>query len=215
MLANHFPADISLVVATQAMQSQRLSETEEAHINGSIEKRMREFRGGRNAAKAGLLELGFEGDCVLLPVEGGKRPDWPEGYIGSITHTVGFIAAVVARQADYRGIGIDVERRTPMRVNIVPKICTEREQGWIEQQPDDARKGAWGKTFFCIKESVYKAFNPIHHVYLGFQEVEVELNTDEESFTAAVYQQEHGIECQYSGRFSMDEQFIYASTLLK
>jgi enterobactin synthetase component D / holo-[acyl-carrier protein] synthase len=215
MLANHLPADIALVVATEPMQTQLLSEGEEACVANAVEKRKREFRSGRHAAKAALRQLGLKEDINLLPVAGGKRPDWPVGYVGSITHTTGFCAAAVASQAHYRAIGIDVEPRTPMKAGVLSRICTEREQAWIAQQPDDHHKPDWGKTIFCIKETLYKVFNPIHDAFLGFQEAEVQLNPQDGSFTADIHQRDKGIKCCYHGRFSMDEGYIYASTLLE
>ncbi|WP_170287337.1 4'-phosphopantetheinyl transferase family protein [Halioglobus maricola] len=196
------------------MQTQLLNDDEEACVANAVEKRKREFRSGRHAAKAALLQLGFEENINLLPVAGGKRPDWPAGYVGSITHTAGYCAAAVAPQAHYRAIGIDVEPRTPMNPNVLSKICTEREQQWIARQPDDDRKLDWGKTLFCIKETLYKVFNPIHDVFLGFQEAEVQLCLSDWSFTADIHQQDKGIKCCYRGRFSMDNRYIYASTLL-
>ncbi len=208
------PADIAFVVATKPMQTQLLSDEEEACIANAVDKRKWDFRSGRHAAKAALQQLGFEGDNILLPVAGSNRPNWPAGYVGSITHTAGFCAAAVASRQDYQGIGIDVEPRTAMRVDIVPRICSERERAWIAQQPDDQFKSDWGKVIFCIKETLYKVFNPIHQVFLGFQEAEVELSRQDGSFTANIHQREQGIKCTYSGRFSIDEHFIYASTLL-
>ena len=215
MLVNHLPPDIAFVVAKEPMQTQLLSEGEEACITNAVDKRKWEFRSGRHAAKAALQRLGLEGDITLLPVAGSRRPHWPTGYVGSITHTAGFCAAAVAYEADYCGIGIDVEPRTPMKTGILSRICTEREQKWISQQPDDHLKPDWGKTIFCIKETLYKVFNPIHEVFLGFEEADVELSPRDGSFTATIHQREQGIKCLYSGHFSMDEDYIYASTLLK
>ncbi|NKI15923.1 4'-phosphopantetheinyl transferase superfamily protein [Spongiibacter sp. KMU-166] len=215
MLADHFPPDIALVVATDPMQTQRLSEAEEACVANSVEKRKREFRSGRHAAKAALRQLGLKEDINLLPIAGGTRPDWPAGYVGSITHTTGFCAAAVATQTHYQAIAIDVEPRTPIQRNALAAICTNREQQWIAQQPDDHYKADWGKTFFCIKETLYKVFNPIHDVYLDFQEAEVQLSRQDGSFTADIHQQAKGITCRYSGRFGMNERYIYASTLLR
>ncbi|WOJ95978.1 4'-phosphopantetheinyl transferase superfamily protein [Congregibacter brevis] len=215
MLANKFPSDVVLVVATDAMADQRLTDREEAWVANAVEKRKREFRGGRNAAKTALKQLGFEGSPILLPVENTKRPDWPSGYVGSICHTAGFCAAAVAHANAYAGIGIDVEPRTALRRGVVSRICTEREQKWICRQPDDEFKPDWGKTIFCIKETIYKVFNPIHEVYLGFQEADVAINSKEKTFVADIHQREHGIQCRYSGRFSMDEHYIYASTILR
>lgn len=214
MLVNHLPPDIALVVATEPMQSKLLSEDEEAYVANAVEKRKREFRSGRHAAKAALLQLGFKGDATLLPSAGGRRPNWPAGYVGSITHTAGFCAAAVASCHDYCGIGVDVEPRTPMKIDILPKICTQREQEWIAQQPDDHLKADWGKTIFCIKETLYKVFNPLHEIFLGFQEADVQLSPQDGSFTADIHQRERGIRCRYNGHFSVDEHYIYASTVL-
>lgn len=215
MLSSHLPPEIVLVVATEPMQTQLLSEDEEACVAKAVEKRKREFRSGRHSAKAALRQLGLEEEFNLLPVAGGKRPEWPSGYVGSITHTAGFCAAAVASQAHYRGIGIDVEPRTPIRPGVLSRICTEREQEWIAQQPDDHLKPDWGKTIFCIKETLYKVFNPIHDVFLGFQEADVQLSPQDGSFTAAIHQRDEGIKCCYRGRFSMDDRYIYASTFLE
>ena len=214
MLTNHFPPDIALVVATEPMQTQLLSEAEEACVAHAMEKRKREFRSGRHAAKTALLQLGLEEDIQLLPVANGRRPEWPAGYVGSITHTAGFCAAAAASRAHYRAIGIDVEPRTPVKPGVISRVCTEREKAWIAQQPDDQLKPDWGKTIFCIKETLYKVFNPIHDVFLGFQEAEVQLNPQDGSFTANINQRDKGIECCYRGRFSMDDRYIYASTVL-
>ena len=215
MLADQLPSDVVLVVATSAMESQRLSDAEEACIATAVEKRQSEFRSGRNAAKAALTQLGLQGDIMLPPDTDGRRPRWPTGHVGSITHTRGFCAAAAARANDYAAIGIDVEPRTPMREGVVARICSDRELQWIAQQPDDHLKADLGKVIFCIKETLYKVFNPLHDVYLGFQEAEVQLNLEEGSFTANIHQRKADIRCRYSGRFSFDDNYVFASTVLK
>ncbi len=214
MLGDHLPEDVACVVATEAMQSQALSDEEEACIANAVEKRKREFRGGRHAARAALRQLGFSRDIVLLPAAGSRRPEWPAGYVGSITHTAGFCAAIAARSSDYHGVGIDVEPRTALKPELLAKICTGREREWIAQQPGDQYRPFWGKTIFCIKETLYKVFNPLHHVFLGFQEAEVYFSRADGTFRAEIYQREHGLKVRYTGRFSMDDHFVYASTLL-
>ncbi|MFK8042830.1 4'-phosphopantetheinyl transferase [Congregibacter sp.] len=215
MLASNLPSDVVVVVATDSMATQALTDEEEAYVTHAVEKRKREFRSGRNAAKTALRQLGLEASAVLLPVDNAKRPNWPPGYVGSISHTAGFCAAVVARASQYSGIGIDVERRKALRPGVLSRICTEREKEWISLQPDDEFKSVWGTSIFSIKESVYKVFNPIHEVYLGFQEADIAINPEEKTFVANINQREHGIQCRYSGRLSMDEHYIYASTILR
>lgn len=215
MLGDHLPPDIAFVIATEAMRAQPLSDEEESCVARAVEKRRHEFRAGRHAAKAALRQLGFAREVALLPVAGTRRPDWPAGYVGSITHTAGFCAALAARSSDFRGVGIDVEPRTALKPELLARICTDPERDWLEQQPDDCYRPYWGKTIFCIKETLYKVFNPIHQVFLGFQEAEVRLCPRTGTFSADIWQREQGIQCRYSGHFSMDDDFIFASTLLR
>ena len=59
MLADHLPADIALVVATESMQTQLLSEDEEACVANAVEKRKREFYREKRVFHETLLILSF------------------------------------------------------------------------------------------------------------------------------------------------------------
>ena len=214
MMGDLLPPDIVFVIATEAMQTQPLGDEEESCIAHAVDKRKREFRGGRHAAKVALNRLGYDQGAVLVRDEQSGRPNWPVGYVGSITHTAGFCAAATARSSAYQAIGIDAEPRTALKPKLLPRICTDREQRWIAQQPDDWQKPYWGKTLFCIKETLYKVFNPINQVFLGFHEAEVYLSPQDGTFSADIFQVKNGIRCRYDGRFSMDDNFIYAVTLV-
>ncbi|EAQ99250.1 4'-phosphopantetheinyl transferase family protein [Congregibacter litoralis] len=215
MLADQLPSDVVLVIATVPMESRRLSDIEETSIAAAGDKRQREFRSGRNAAKTALRQLGLKGDIILPPDSEGRRPSWPPGYVGSITHTRGFCAAAVAMASDYTAIGIDAEPRTPLKKGVVNRICTARELHWIAQQGEDPLRVDLGKVMFCIKESIYKVFNPLHDAFLGFQEADVQLNLDAGRFSADVHQRKEGIRCQYRGRFGFDDDYVYASTVFE
>ena len=39
-----------------------------------------------------------------------RAPQWPHGIVGSITHGAGWAGVVVARQSEWRGLGLDIER---------------------------------------------------------------------------------------------------------
>lgn len=209
MFAQQLPTDIVIVTATDSMWETTLSDVEEQTIARAVDKRKREFRAGRNAAKQALRQLGLQQNIVIAAAQN-RRPLWPQGYLGSITHTEGYCAAAVGYDDTYQGIGIDVEPRTRLDDNILDHICTEREQQWIAKH----HQADWGKVFFCVKETLYKVFNPIHDVFLGFQEAEVTLFPKEETFSAAIWQRKHDIRCTYQGRFGMDDNFIYASCFL-
>ena len=215
MFASLLPENVAVTIASEEMGHSLLGDKEEARIANAVPKRQREYRSGRNAARAALQTTGYSGDMCLLAENDNRYPNWPKGYIGSITHTQGFCATAVGSTQDYRGIGIDAEPRTPLKPQILPRICTAREQTWIEQQSDSSLKPYWGVIFFCIKETLYKVFNPIHHVFLGFQEAEVFIDPEQGLFYADVFQEKEKIACRYHGKFSTDDGFIYAVTLLE
>ena len=54
-----------------------------------------------------MAALGVRGDPVRRGAD--RAPQWPAGLVGSITHTVGYSAAVVARQGSLLSLGIDAE----------------------------------------------------------------------------------------------------------
>lgn len=213
MFAQLLPSDIAVVVADNAMWESPLCEAEEHAIANAVDKRKREFRAGRNAAKKAINQLDANGDIVIL-AEQNRRPRWPEGFIGSITHTQGYCAAAVAKQSDYLGIGIDVEPRSPLQPETIAHICTADERQWLDQQLSVSGEDHWGKVFFCVKETLYKVFNPIHDVFLGFQEAEVELSPSDGAFAAQIWQRQEDIRCTYRGRFATDANYIYASMFL-
>ena len=69
---------------------------EEACLEGVSASRKREFRAGRLCARNALRLLGAE--CVPIIPSEQRGPTWPEGVIGSISHTREYCAAVVGRQ---------------------------------------------------------------------------------------------------------------------
>ena len=57
---------------------------------------------------AQLLEAQGAGNTVIL--RGPDRaPQWPPGFVGSMTHTARFAAVAVLRESMARSVGIDVE----------------------------------------------------------------------------------------------------------
>jgi enterobactin synthetase component D len=70
-------------------------------------ERQRDFRAGRYCAQLALEELGIS-KCIPNVTEHGA-PAWPEGTVGSITHTLGFVSAAAAIRKRCLGLGLDVE----------------------------------------------------------------------------------------------------------
>ncbi len=212
MINQMVPNNVCVVVADTDMWITPLRAEEERLIAGAVDKRKREFRAGRNAAKQAIRQLGCD-DPPPIMRGGNRRPIWPKGTVGSITHAHGMCVAAVAHSEDYAGIGIDVEKTKPLSVALEAKVCTSREREWTKARQQVGDKIPWCMVVFSIKESIYKLFNPIHHVFLGFLEAEVKLAPSGYSFTAEIFQQQHNIRCSYSGNFRVDEDFIYSVVL--
>ena len=110
-------------------------------------------------------------------------PRWPEGVVGSISHTRGAAVVAVAPASALRSVGVDVELDVPLREELRHIVCTDYEQGWLGALSDDDA-GWQGKALFSAKEALYKAQFPLTHTFLGFAAVDIDLDLDAKSFSA-------------------------------
>jgi 4'-phosphopantetheinyl transferase EntD len=94
--------------------------------------------------------------------------------VGSITHTSGICAAVVAPSERFLGLGVDVEVADRVKAELRARICTVPELRWLESLPQ-SRRAAGATLIFAAKEAFYKAQFPLARERLGFQAVDVEL----------------------------------------
>ena len=139
----------------------------------AVEKRRVEFSLGRAAAHdAVAVLLGVSTDAIGRGKSG--EPLWPEGLVGSITHSGGTAIAAVGWRKDTDGIGIDLES-LPGRgsQDISRKVCTPEERAWVTEPGDPLCARLRVRMLFSAKESVYKAFFPSGKVFLGFQDAEL------------------------------------------
>ena len=108
-----------------------------------VPRRIAEFRAGRAAARAALVELGLPPRAI--PAGADRAPIWPLGLQGSITHTESLCLASIGRGM---GIGLDLEPATPLDDDLRPSIL----------RPEEAQFSAIeAKLVFCVKEAAYKA----------------------------------------------------------
>lgn len=111
-----------------------------------------------------------------MPQQGADRmPIWPLGFTGSISHTKGLAAAVVACRADYRSLGMDLERPLGDNECTNELICSiqtpaERERLALLHA---LTRGEALTLAFSIKESVFKALYPLVHTFFDFKDVEL------------------------------------------
>lgn len=127
--------------------------------------RLREFAAGRAAARQALAEIGA--GAALIPAGADRAPLWPDGIIGSITHTAGACLAVAMRAPAGAGLGIDLEQATPLDRTLWDTILLATEQRALLSWPA-ADRGLMAKTAFSAKEAAYKAQYPTSRTLFGF-----------------------------------------------
>lgn len=145
---------------------------EQQFLSKAAPKRVHEFAGGRACARAGLRQLGY--GVVALPIGADRAPVWPAGTTGSITHTDGYCAAVVARCAQIRALGLDAEPAGSVRPDVWRRICTPDElEGLRAQSDQDALRSA--TLIFSAKEAFYKCQHTLTGQWLNFADISIDI----------------------------------------
>lgn len=133
------------------------------------DRRRDSFAAGRRAAAAALAAAGFRGSQPLAIAADGL-PDWPEGWIGSISHTDTVAAAVVVRTGNSLVLGLDLERIVipEVAVEIAPAIMPEAAPGrsGLPLAEEITR-------VFSAKEALYKALFPSTRQFRDFDAAQV------------------------------------------
>lgn len=160
------PAPASIVAGDVASFAGPLMAGEGKAVARAVAKRRDEFRAGRAAARAALRGLGWP--PLPLPAGPDRAPVWPDGVIGSISHTDGAVAAVTVRKSDVAAIGLDIEHARPLDPKMRCLICSAAEGAGALDGLDRAM------VCFVIKEAAFKAYNPATGHVLDFREVRVE-----------------------------------------
>lgn len=147
---------------------------EEPIVDGAAPKRRRDFALGRACAHAALAGLDLDKGPIMRG--GNGAPSWPAGLVGSITHTSGYAAALVARAADFAGLGVDAELVGGVTRELWPRLFDAGEQDFLAYRTDSARAAT---LLFSAKEACHKAGRePVLH----FHDLHVQLADD--GFTA-------------------------------
>jgi 4'-phosphopantetheinyl transferase EntD len=157
------PGSVSIALWGLDTLDDTLLPPEDRAVARAVEKRREEFARGRACARAALQALGK--GPVPIGVGPGRQPIWPEGFVGSITHGAGIVAAAVANIEELSALGIDVESLEPLSSSVQSMVV----------QPEDrlGDPGKEGKIVFSAKESVFKALYPICGLWMEFDAVSV------------------------------------------
>ena len=144
---------------------------EARYLGRAIPKRAREFAAGRLCARRALAEFGIVD--VAIEVADDRQPIWPDSMVGSITHTAGFCAAVVAERRMVGALGLDSEVVGDVNAEIWPRVGVPAETAWLRTLPASQQPDAM-TLIFSAKEAFYKCQYPLARERLDFQDVRVE-----------------------------------------
>ncbi len=147
---------------------------EEPLIARSVAKRRNEFITVRYCARLALEGLGVPPVPILKGDKG--EPCWPDGVVGSLTHTEGFRGAAVGRHDAVRSVGIDAEPHGVLPDGVLDAISLPDERVEIGALPGGLH---WDRILFCAKEATYKAWYPVTHRWLGFEDAHIVFDVDE------------------------------------
>ncbi|MDO9380541.1 MAG: 4'-phosphopantetheinyl transferase superfamily protein [Nocardioidaceae bacterium] len=170
-----------------------------AAVGDAVPARVLDFLAGRGAARAALLALGADAGAPLA--RGLDRsPRWPADVVGSLTHGAGEVAAAVARPADVAALGIDVEPLRPLPTGVAAVVGGDAELRRLEGFVHGPSAGA--VVLFSAKESLFKAWHPLHRTWLDLHDADVRLR-DDGTFGARLTPAS-GPRTTWSGRWEVD-----------
>src|SRR5438445_12773057 len=129
------------------------------------------FDMGRACAAELLAELGSGQTSVAVAAD--RSPVWPQGYVGSITHTDDLLGVAVARRKDFRSIGIDAEAIIPPETTAeIDDLCMSARERSLRDSVEINHQ-TFLSLCFSAKESFFKCLYPLTGVWFDFQDAEI------------------------------------------
>lgn len=205
-----YRADISII--NQIRQSYTLERP--SYLENASAKRLNEFFAGRILAQA-ILQQYFNCSMCISSTQL-KLPQWPKGFIGSISHSNEQVIVAISSQSEY--LGIDIERivETSFAEESAVLILTPFEQRlWQAEISHYLSFCEYLTLIFSLKESLYKAVYPVAQNYIDFLEATtVEMNIENQSAILKFDQktrQRYGLKPEYEGywQFNNDDVITY------
>ncbi len=211
MIERLVPDSVVVVSTREELPDIELFPEERAPVAHAVDKRRREFVTGRACARLSLQRLGIA--PIAIPSGERGEPLWPTGVVGSITHCRGYCASAVANADDVLTIGIDAEVDQPLPEGVLGDIAFGRELTMLA----DRRAGVCLDTLlFSAKEAVYKAWFPLTHRWLGFEDVELTIDVRDATFRARLLVSGPVVDgmrlSEFRGRWCLEDGIVAAAT---
>ena len=139
-------------------------------IASSVPRRQREFCAGRACATAALGELGHAPSAPLAIGPDGA-PQWPDGYVGSISHESGLAAAVAAPVHGLAALGIDLAQTLTAQqaADVIGLVAPASEVASLAALRVDPLVAL--TLLFSAREALFKCLAPRLRRYFDFLDV--------------------------------------------
>lgn len=185
---------------------------ERAYVTRCVPRRVNEFVTVRACARAALAQLGYHRP-PLLALDG-HGPVWPRGTVGSMTHCEGFRAAAVGLSEQWLTLGIDAEPNEPLPPGVLGAVANTEERQHIALLLSAFPTVAWDRLLFSGKEALYKAWSPLMHSWLDFDEASIRFDAGMGAFLARL-SSDRGADCpslaRARGQWFVDGEHLFTS----
>ena len=134
------------------------------------QKRQAEFLAARHCAQYATQRISGVFEAPATGKVG--EPIWPNGIVGSITHSHSWAAALTGDAQSWRGLGIDRENllNSERAQRLAKTILTHQELKHLHTLPINQQ--AWLITLsFSLKESAFKALYPLTQQFFYWQDI--------------------------------------------
>lgn len=165
-------AEEGAVAGLRAPQQAIVVEIPEQLGQARVRTRARDVMLGRACAQLALRQAGARSSYV--DASPSRAPVWPDQWTGSISHAAGIAWALVARQADFASLGIDLEHLLDGEAleSVRSLVLTPRERQF-ECGPKSGDTAWLSTLIFSAKESIFKCLSPLVREFIDFNEMEL------------------------------------------
>jgi 4'-phosphopantetheinyl transferase EntD len=171
--------------------------------------RRAEFAAGRACARHALASIG--GPFAPIGIGPQRAPVWPASFVGSITHSGGYAAAVAAREGDVAAVGIDVEALGALTHDLWETVLTEHE---LDRAARGGQDALFAAVAFSAKECIHKVVAPRTGVVLDFHDAEL-LRVGDGQWTARIAPTARVFPgWQVRGRFAVDSGLVLCGLVI-
>jgi len=168
------------VQTTATASASDLCPEEVAAVERAVPKRQREFAAGRVAARRALAEIGAK--PVAIPSNADRSPAWPDGVVGSISHSDDIAAAAVAWKKDLTSVGFDIEESSRVTNELWNSLFSHEEIAALKSYRSEEEQCRWATVLFSAKEAFFKLQYPLTHEWLDFHAVKITLSHESSEF---------------------------------